>query len=193
MNLNNVIHALGLKRHPEGGFYAETHRITAPEGQRSPGTAIYYALGEGDRSHWHRVDATEIWHFYAGAPLELSLSPGNGVTTHLLGPDLAAGQRPQVIVPIRHWQAARRPASGRSSAARCRRALSLLDSRWPRRTGSRRLRAGSPEAESPTAFRRRRESASRKKAKAGKRTLMLPPKSIALYVSPRCEMQSGHW
>lgn len=107
MNLNNVIHALGLKRHPEGGFYAETHRITAPEGQRSPGTAIYYALGKGDRSHWHRIDATEIWHFYAGAPLELSLSPGNGVTTHLLGPDLAAGQRPQVIVPIRHWQSAR--------------------------------------------------------------------------------------
>ncbi|MDP3740608.1 MAG: cupin domain-containing protein [Hyphomonadaceae bacterium] len=107
MNLDDVIHALGLKRHPEGGFYAETHRIPAPDGQRSPGTAIYYALGKGDRSHWHRIDATEIWHFYAGAPLELSLSPGQGVETHILGPDLSTGQRPQVIVPVRHWQSAR--------------------------------------------------------------------------------------
>lgn len=107
MSLDDVIHALGLKRHPEGGFYAETHRIAAPNGQRSQGTAIYYALGKGDRSHWHRIDATEIWHFYAGAPLELSLSPGHGVETHMLGPDLSTGQRPQVIVPIRHWQSAR--------------------------------------------------------------------------------------
>ena len=79
----------------------------SPDGQRSPGTAIYYALGAGDRSHWHRVDATEIWHYYAGDPIELSLSRGQGVSTHILGPNLAAGQRPQVIVEPHHWQAAR--------------------------------------------------------------------------------------
>ncbi|MEQ1608875.1 MAG: cupin domain-containing protein [Hyphomonadaceae bacterium] len=107
MTLEDIIRILGLKPHPEGGWYAEMHRIPSPEVQRSPGTAIYYALGAGDRSHWHRVDATEIWHHYAGDPIELSLSPGRGVSTHILGPDLAAGQRPQVIVEPHHWQAAR--------------------------------------------------------------------------------------
>jgi predicted cupin superfamily sugar epimerase len=107
MTADKVINALGLKPHPEGGYYAETHRIAAPNGGRSPGTAIYYLLGRGDRSHWHRIDATEIWHFYGGAPLELSLSPGAGVEAHILGPDLASGQRPQVIVPPDHWQSAR--------------------------------------------------------------------------------------
>ncbi len=107
MSLDDIIHALGLKRHPEGGWYSETHRIPAPPGQRSPGTAIYYALGRGDRSHWHRVDATEIWHFYAGDPLELSLSRGQGVSNHTLGPDLTIGQRPQVVVEPGEWQSAR--------------------------------------------------------------------------------------
>ncbi len=105
--LDDIIRTLNLIRHPEGGWYAEMHRIASPEGHRSPGTAIYYALGEGDRSHWHRVNATEIWHYYAGAPIELSLSPGKGVTTHILGADLAAGQRPQAIVEPYHWQSAR--------------------------------------------------------------------------------------
>lgn len=107
MTADEVIRALGLKPHPEGGYYAETHRISSPDGGRSPGTAIYYLLAHGDRSHWHRVDATEIWHFYSGAPLELSLSPGKGAETHVLGPDLAGGQRPQVVVPPGHWQSAR--------------------------------------------------------------------------------------
>jgi predicted cupin superfamily sugar epimerase len=107
MTADDVIGKLGLKPHPEGGYYAETHRIPSPDGQRSPGTAIYYLLARGDRSHWHRVDATEFWHFYDGAPLELSLSPGKGVQPHVLGPDLAAGQRPQVVVPPGHWQSAR--------------------------------------------------------------------------------------
>lgn len=109
MNLDDVIRALGMKRHPEGGFYVETYRIPSPENQRSPGTAIYYALGAGDRSHWHRVDATEIWHYYAGDPLELSLAAADQdpPTAHVLGPDLSKGQRPQVIVPVHHWQAAR--------------------------------------------------------------------------------------
>jgi predicted cupin superfamily sugar epimerase len=107
MTADDVIGTLGLKPHPEGGYYAETHRIPSSGDQRSPGTAIYYLLGRGDRSHWHRVDATEIWHFYGGAALELSLSAGLGVESHVLGPDLSAGQRPQVIVPPGHWQSAR--------------------------------------------------------------------------------------
>jgi uncharacterized protein len=107
MTADEVIRTLGLKAHPEGGYYSETHRIPSPDGERSPGTAIYYLLARGDRSQWHRVDATEVWHFYNGAPLELSLSPGKGVEPHILGPDLAANQRPQVIVPPGHWQSAR--------------------------------------------------------------------------------------
>ncbi len=109
MSLDDVIRALAMRRHPEGGFYVETHRIPSPAGERSPGTAIYYALGAGDRSHWHRVDATEIWHYYAGDPLELSLAATDqdAPVAHILGPDLASDQRPQVIVPVRHWQAAR--------------------------------------------------------------------------------------
>lgn len=109
MTLEGVIRTLNLKPHPEGGWYAETHRVPAPDGQRSPGTAIYYALGEGERSHWHHVDATEIWHWHAGAPLELSLAASDAHTpiAHVLGPDLTAGQRPQVVVPVHHWQAAR--------------------------------------------------------------------------------------
>ncbi len=107
MTLDDVIRTLTLIPHPEGGWYAEMHRIPSAEGRRSPGTAIYYALGQGDRSHWHRVNATEIWHYYAGAPIELSLSPGLGVHTQILGADLHSGQRPQVIVEPFHWQSAR--------------------------------------------------------------------------------------
>jgi predicted cupin superfamily sugar epimerase len=109
MTLDDVVRTLGLKPHPEGGWYAETHRVPAGDGRRSPGTAIYYALGAGERSHWHHVDATEIWHWYAGDPLELSLaaSDHDSPVAHVLGPELNAGQRPQVIVPPHHWQAAR--------------------------------------------------------------------------------------
>jgi predicted cupin superfamily sugar epimerase len=102
-----VIAALNMKPHPEGGWYVETHRIPAAEGERSPGTAIYYLLKAGERSHWHRIDATEVWHFYAGDPLELSLSFGRGCEAHMLGPDVLAGQRPQLTVAPGQWQAAR--------------------------------------------------------------------------------------
>ena len=97
MTLDDIISTLDLKPHPEGGWYRQTHRIEPKAGERSPGTAIYYALGAGERSHWHHVDATEIWHWYAGAPLELSLaaSDHDNPVAHVLGPDLAAGQRPQ--------------------------------------------------------------------------------------------------
>ena len=104
-----VIEALGLRPHPEGGHYVETWRADAPADERPAGTAIYYLLRAGERSHWHRVDAAEAWHFYAGDPLALSIAPGSGTeppTRHLLGTDLGAGQRPQVVVPAGEWQSA---------------------------------------------------------------------------------------
>lgn len=102
-----IIQRLGLSPHPEGGHYRETWRAPAQPGQRSSGTAIYYLLSAGERSHWHKVDAAEIWHWYAGAPLELSLSSdGREVTTHQLGNQLDNGQSPQIIVPADCWQSA---------------------------------------------------------------------------------------
>lgn len=103
----DVIALLGLKPHPEGGHFVETFRDPAPAGGRSHGTAIYYLLAAGERSHWHRVDATEIWHWHAGGPLALSQSAdGRSAETAILGPDLAAGERPQIVVPAGVWQAA---------------------------------------------------------------------------------------
>jgi hypothetical protein len=105
-----IIAALSMRAHPEGGFYVETFRDTAnpqPDG-RAASTAIYYMLTRGQTSHWHRVDAAELWHYHAGAPLQLSLSDGQSDTrTLILGTDLAAGQRPQGIVIKGHWQSAR--------------------------------------------------------------------------------------
>ena len=96
-----VVRLLDLKPHPEGGFYRETFREAAS-------TVIYYLLREEDSSAWHRVqNATEVWHHYAGAPLALSLSPGRGRTVIRLGPDVAAGEVPQAIVPAGVWQSAR--------------------------------------------------------------------------------------
>jgi predicted cupin superfamily sugar epimerase len=102
-----VIRLLELKPHPEGGHYRETFRDPAgPEG-RGFSTAIYYLLDVGETSEWHRVDATEIWHHYAGAPLAITLSPnGHDASAHHLGKDLSAGQRPQIVVPAGHWQSA---------------------------------------------------------------------------------------
>lgn len=104
---DDIIARLGLRPHPEGGHYAETWRHAPEGGGRGAGTAIHYLLRAGERSHWHRVDATEIWHFHAGEPLRLLLSEdGKTVRGEVLGIDLAAGQRPQVIVPSGWWQAA---------------------------------------------------------------------------------------
>ncbi len=102
MNADAVVAALGLAAHPEGGWYRETFRHAEPGGGRGAMTAIYYLLKVGERSHWHRVDAAEIWHWYAGAPLALS-TPG---VLRVLGPDLAAGQRPQLVVAKDEWQSA---------------------------------------------------------------------------------------
>ena len=102
-----VIDRLGLRTHPEGGWYAETWRHDDGVGGRGAGTAIYYLLAAGQRSHWHRVDATEIWHFYAGEPLRLGIHEDGSPTRWVeLGPDLAAGQVPQAVVPEGAWQAA---------------------------------------------------------------------------------------
>jgi len=107
MTPSDIIRQLGMQPHPEGGHFVETWRDPGGTGGRGSGTAIYYLLQAGERSHWHRVDATEIWHWYGGATLRLYISPdGRQSTPVVLGPDLAAGQRPQRIVPAGHWQAA---------------------------------------------------------------------------------------
>ena len=104
----DIIDALGLMRHPEGGWYVQTFRDTESVGGRANSTAIYYLLEGNDRSHWHTVDAVEIWHYHAGAPLELSLSEdGRTERRIVLGPDILAGQRPQGLVRRSEWQSAR--------------------------------------------------------------------------------------
>ena len=103
----DLIDRLGMQPHPEGGWYAETWRAPAPDGERATSTAIHFLLEEGQRSHWHTVDAAEIWCHHAGAPVRLRLSAdGEAVTDHVLGSDVMAGQEPQVVVPEGHWQAA---------------------------------------------------------------------------------------
>lgn len=102
-----IIDALKLERHPEGGWYVQTFRDSDEHHGRARSTAIYYLLEGGDRSHWHTVDAVEIWHYHAGAPLELSLSE-NGVSARsiILGIDFASDQRPQGLVRKGEWQSA---------------------------------------------------------------------------------------
>jgi predicted cupin superfamily sugar epimerase len=101
-----IIARLGLKPHPEGGHYRETFRDSrADAAGRSASTAVYFLLARGERSHWHRVDAVETWHYYAGSPLRLRIHDGT-MRDIRLGPDLAAGEIPQAIVPAHAWQAA---------------------------------------------------------------------------------------
>ncbi|MEM1429067.1 MAG: cupin domain-containing protein [Pseudomonadota bacterium] len=107
MTARDIIDRLALAPHPEGGWYRQTWEDDTSDG-RATGTAIYYLLERGQRSHWHRVDAVEIWHFYAGAPLTLWISAAEAgpAAAHRLGPDIAEGQTPQAIVPKEHWQSA---------------------------------------------------------------------------------------
>jgi predicted cupin superfamily sugar epimerase len=103
----DIIARLELRPHPEGGHYRETFRDPRADGSgRSLSTAIYFLLGRGERSHWHRIDAVEVWHYYAGHPLTLQIADEDGHRIIRLGPDLAAGEVPQTIVPARAWQAA---------------------------------------------------------------------------------------
>jgi hypothetical protein len=108
MSAAEVVRLLKLAPHPEGGFYRETFRDDRMvEGGRAASTAIYYLLGVGEVSEWHRVDASELWFWHAGAPMVLTLSPnGHDVEAHHLGPSLTTGQRPQLVVPAGWWQTA---------------------------------------------------------------------------------------
>ncbi|MBC7951744.1 MAG: cupin domain-containing protein [Rhodospirillaceae bacterium] len=106
MSADAIIARLGLAPHPEGGHYAETYRHSAEGGARGACTAIYYLLKAGERSHWHRVDAVEVWNFHAGAPLRLKIAEGGQVRELVLGADVLAGQVPQAVVPAHAWQAA---------------------------------------------------------------------------------------
>jgi predicted cupin superfamily sugar epimerase len=103
----DIIARLDLKPHPEGGHFRETLRDQAAGAEgRAASTAICFLLARGERSHWHRIDAVEVWHFYAGSALELRIADAAGCRLHRLGPDLAAGEWPQAIVPPHAWQAA---------------------------------------------------------------------------------------
>ena len=105
----DIIRLLDLKPHPEGGHYCQTFRDPRTiDGKRAASTAIYFLLARGERSHWHRVDAVEVWHYHAGAPLalEIAATARGPVERITLGGDLAAGERPQAVVPTHAWQAA---------------------------------------------------------------------------------------
>ena len=107
-NAADIIARLELKPHPEGGHYRETFRDDRTDAEgRAMSTSIYFLLAEGERSHWHRIDAVEVWHFYSGAPLILTIASDGGAPQIVtLGSDIAAGQRPQAIVPAGAWQSA---------------------------------------------------------------------------------------
>lgn len=109
LSADEVVALLGLAPHPEGGAFRETFRdpqATDASG-RGASTAIYFLLRAGELSRWHRVDAAEIWYWHAGAPLELRVAGTDGRAAHILGSNLAAGERPQGIVPAGAWQQAR--------------------------------------------------------------------------------------
>lgn len=114
-----LIDRLGLQEHPEGGWYRETWRAPAGEGTRPASTAIVFLLERGQRSHWHRVDADEIWLWQGGDALRLSLAPsGSTIPDHVtLGPADRADGRLQAVVPASHWQAAEPEPAGRHGYA----------------------------------------------------------------------------
>ena len=102
-----IIARLELKPHPEGGHYRETFRdARVGANGRAVSTAIYFLLARGERSHWHRVDAVEVWHYYAGDALVLQVADDSGQRSVMLGADLTAGELPQAVVPAHAWQAA---------------------------------------------------------------------------------------
>jgi len=108
LTADEVIRLLDLAPHPEGGHYRQTFRDPRVTDGRAASTAIYFLLARGERSHWHRVDAAEVWHYHAGAPLllEIAADAGAAIERVTLGGDLVAGQRPQAVVPAQAWQAA---------------------------------------------------------------------------------------
>jgi len=103
----DIIARLALQPHPEGGHYRETFRDSRTDADgRAHSTAIFFLLARGERSHWHRIDAVEIWHYYAGGALTVHIADDGDTRSVRLGPDLAAGEVPQAMVPARAWQAA---------------------------------------------------------------------------------------
>jgi len=102
-----LIRLLRLAPHPEGGHFRETFRDPAGADGRAHSTAIYFLLKAGEISHRHRIDAAEVWHWYAGAPLELEIGEGGAAQILILGNDLSRGERPQIVVPAHTWQSAR--------------------------------------------------------------------------------------
>ena len=111
MDAQQVIDRLGLAPHPEGGWFRETWRDLPADGGRGAGTAIYFLLDRHERSHWHRVDAAEAWHHYAGAPLELAIAEGDDHRVLRRDAEPGPDVEPQAVVPARAWQAAR-PVDG---------------------------------------------------------------------------------
>lgn len=119
ISASEIISTLGMQPHPEGGFFVETYRDLGGS-DRGHSTAIYYLLEQGQKSHWHRVrDAAEVWHWYAGSPMLLSLAPpeGGNPDVHRLGCALIQGERPQCVVPANWWQAAE--SAGKWSLVGC--------------------------------------------------------------------------
>ena len=108
LTAQDVIRMLALKPHPEGGHFRETFRDGKQNADgRAVSTATYFLLARGERAHWHRLDAAEVWHWYAGAPLQLEIAlPGGRIERVTLGGDISAGLRPQALVPAAAWQAA---------------------------------------------------------------------------------------
>lgn len=107
MTASEVVALLGMEPHPEGGFYKQTFADTLNSTGRPHSTLIYYLLSDRQTGAWHRVDAAEVWHWYAGAPMRLDISrDGKLVSAHALGNDLAAGERPQLVIPGNAWQRA---------------------------------------------------------------------------------------
>ena len=110
MTAADIIRLLDLRPHPEGGHFGETFRDESRSGGRAASTAIYFLLARGERSHWHRTDAAEVWNWYAGAPLRLDIAPETEARERVtLGSDLAAGERPQWVVPAHAWYLPVRP------------------------------------------------------------------------------------
>jgi hypothetical protein len=121
MDADDIIEQLALLPHPEGGHYRRVYESTRRMGSTAPGnshsgddadrplmTSIYFLLKEGEISHWHRIDADELWHYYAGAPLELRTGrPGRAMTARRLGTNFEIGELPQLLVPAGSWQSAR--------------------------------------------------------------------------------------
>jgi uncharacterized protein len=103
---SDIVRRLALQPHPEGGWYRETWRDQPSDGGRGAGTSILFLLEAGQRSHWHRIDAAELWCFQAGGPLTLATASGSEVTGHRLGPDILGGDQLQALVAPGQWQSA---------------------------------------------------------------------------------------